>query len=222
MPDRIVGGRIIPDNRLRLRMELLQTLAEPVLEGLYHGIARKADADIDQLLRLFYDGAWRDHGGEIVTDIQAFADLHPLDEQRTDEAIKAWAHQCGAELEGDYSQSYYRIATHVGLVAYVRHMRELRARLTCDIGWHRIVECFHEACSVEPSYGFLGAHEKWGGLRLTYLRGEDAHETCLEAQRIAVERAAITCEKCGRHGELRQTAWRKTLCDQHAEERYDD
>ncbi|WP_009996832.1 hypothetical protein [Rhizobium sp. Kim5] len=222
MPDRIVGGRVVPDRRKPIKMEPLQALAEPVLEELYPGIWKRSEADIDQMLRLMYAGVWRDHRDEIVADIQAFADFHPVDEQRSEPAIKAWSQQCAAELEGEYSQSYYRIAVHVGLLAYVGHMRVLRAKITCDPGWHRIVERFHYACSEQPGYGFSGAGEKWGGLSLSYRCDPSGEETCRAAEAVAVEVAARTCERCGRPGVLRTGGWHKTLCDEHAGSRYDD
>lgn len=219
MPDRIVGDRTIHDRRKTIAMEPIQTLAEPVLQELYPGIWRRSETDIDQMPRLFYDGAWRDYADGIMADIRAFADFHPVDDQRTDEAIKAWSRQCADELDGEYSQSYYRVAVHVGLLAYVRHMRELRQHIHCEQGWHRIVERFHDACSGLRGYGFLGTHEKWGGLRFTYRCDDEANQACREAELIAGERASVTCEVCGSPGELRWTAWRKTLCDQHARSR---
>ncbi|MBX5160433.1 hypothetical protein HJB89_25445 [Rhizobium sp. NZLR8] len=222
MPDRIVGGRIVPDRRKLLTMSPLQEAADTVLEALYPGIWRRAENDIDQLPRLFYDGVWRDHHDEIIADIHAFADLHPVDDQRTEQAIKAWSDQSAGELRGEYSQSYYRTAVHVGLLAYVKQMRELRQKMHSEEGWHRIVERFHDACSGQPGYGFLGAHEKWGGLRLAYRCDTSANDACRAAERVAVERAAVTCEMCGAPGELRWTTWRKTLCDVHAGNRYDD
>ncbi|TCA41727.1 hypothetical protein E0J16_34120 [Rhizobium pisi] len=219
MPDRIVGGRIVPDRRKPFNTEPLQEVAEPILADLYPGIHKRSETDVDQLPRLLYDGVWRDHQAEIVADIYAFADFHPVDQQRTEPVIKAWSDDCGEKLEGEYLQSYYRTAVHVGLLAYVRHMRELRTKMNCEQGWHRTVERFHDACSGLLGYGFLGAHEKWGGLRLTYRCDQTANEACREAERVAVERAAQTCEVCGLPGELRQSAWRKTLCDFHARSR---
>lgn len=222
MPDRIVGDRIVSDRRNPIHMEPLQGAAEPVLAEIYPGIWQRAEADFDQLPRLLYDGVWRDHGDEIVADIRAFADLNPVDEQRTDQAIKAWADQTASELEGEYSQSYHRVAVHVSLLAYVKQMHELRTKMNCGQGWHRIVERFDNSCSGQPSYGFLGSHEKWGGLRLSYRCDQAADEACREAERVAVEQAAVTCEVCGSPGKLRQLSWRKTLCDDHAGNRSDE
>ncbi|NTI03108.1 hypothetical protein G6K88_13875 [Agrobacterium rhizogenes] len=222
MPDRIVGGRVVPDRRKPFNTEPLQEAAESILADLYPGIHKRAENDIDQLPRLLYDGVWRDHGDEIIADIHAFADFHPVAEQRTDEAIKAWSQQSADELEGEYSQSYYRVAVEVGVLAYIKEMRELGQHIHCEQGWHRIIERFNDACSGQRGYGFISAYEKWGGLRLTYRCDQAANEGCREAERVAVERAAVTCEVCGLPGELRRTAWRKTLCDKHAGSRYDD
>ncbi|WP_086156260.1 hypothetical protein [Rhizobium sp. Kim5] len=222
MPDRIVSGRAVPDRRKPIKMEPLQALAEPVLKELYPVIWRRSEADIDQMPRLMYDGAWRDHTADITSDIYAFADFHSVDDQRTDEAIKAWSQRCAAELEGEYSQSYFRTAVHAGLLAYVRHMRELREKMTCDAGWHRIVERFHDACSGIEGYGLISASEKWGMLSLSYRCDPIAREACRAAEKVAIEAASRTCERCGRPGVLRTGGWRKTLCDEHARGRYDD
>lgn len=221
MTDRVVGGKVIPDRRNSISMEPIQILAEPILEELYPGIDKRAEADIDQMSRLMYDGVWRDHSNEIAADIHAFADSHMTDEHRTDDAIKAWSEQCAAELDGEYSQSYYRVAVRVGLLAYVKYAREIRTKMNCGQGWSRIVERFHDDCHRQPGYGLLGAHEKWGGLRLAYRCNDTANHACREAERVAVEQAAVTCEVCGLPGKLRQTAWRKTLCDEHAGSCYD-
>jgi hypothetical protein len=215
MVDRIVGGRIVHDRRSQYHMEPIQAIAEPILKELHPGIHKRAEDDIDQLPRLMYDGVWRDHSDEIIGDIHAFADFHPADDQRTDGAIKAWSQQCAVELEGEYSQSYYRVAVHVGLLAYVQHMRDLRVRMYCEHGWHRIVEKFHDACSGVVGYGFISASEKWGGLNLVYRCDPAAEERCREAERVAIECASHTCEMCGLSGELRRSNWRKTLCDRH-------
>ncbi|MGO7353847.1 hypothetical protein ACCS66_03825 [Rhizobium ruizarguesonis] len=222
MPDRIVGGRVVPDRRKPLYMEPLQAIAEHALKELYPGVWKRAEADIDQLPRLMYDGVWRDHANEITADVHAFADFHPVDEQRTEPAIKTWSQQSAGELAGDYDQEYYGIAVHVGLLGYVQHMRELRRKVNCGPGWHRIIELFHDACSGVVGYGFISAGEKWGGLHLVYRCEPAGEETCREAERVATEAASHTCEKCGLAGELRRTGWRKTLCDRHWLERKSD
>ncbi|TAV04566.1 hypothetical protein [Rhizobium ruizarguesonis] len=216
MPDRIVGGRVVPDRRKPLYMEPLQAIAEHALKELYPGVWKRAEADIDQLPRLIYDGVWRDRANEITADVHAFADFHPVDEQRTEPAIKAWSQQCASELDGDYDQEYYRIAVHVGLLAYVRHMRELRDKMTCEAGWHRIVERFHYACRDIVGYCFIGASEKWGMLSLSYRCDSPGAEACRAAETAAIEASLRTCERCGRSGELRLRSWRKTLCDEHS------
>ncbi|MGO6883050.1 hypothetical protein ACCS44_29820 [Rhizobium ruizarguesonis] len=220
MTDRIVGGRVVPDRRTACRMEPIQALAEPFLQELYPRVARRPDDDEVQPWLICYDRIWRGQHDKIIGDIHAFADFHPVDEQRSDGAIKTWSDGCGEHL-GDHHTDiygdrwYYRIAVHVGLLAYVRHMRDLRVRMYCEHGWHRIIERFHYACSGLPSYGFVSASEKWGGLHLVYRCDHAAKERCREAERVAVERASHTCEKCGLAGELRRENWRKTLCDRH-------
>lgn len=219
MPDRIIGGRIVPERRKPIFTEPLQEAAEPVLQRLYPGIYKRAEKDIDQLIRQLYEAAWREGRAKIIADIHAYCDLYPADEQRTDASIKSWSQQCGDHLDGEYGQSYYRVAVHCGLLAYVKLMRELRQHMHTEHGWHRIVERFHDACGGQAGYGFISASEKWGALRLVYRCDESANDGCREAERIAVERAAVTCERCGLPGELRRTAWQKTLCDVHARSR---
>ncbi|NEI64961.1 hypothetical protein [Rhizobium leguminosarum] len=221
MPDRIVGGRVVPDRRSQYHMEPIQAIAEPVLKELYPRVARRPSNDDEiQPWRICYDEIWRDHADDIVDDIHAFADVHPVDEQRTDGAIKYWAYGCGeqfgnhhTDMHGD--RSYYCIAVHVGLLAYTAHMRALRTRMYCEHGWYRVIERFHDACSGQPGYGFISASEKWGGLNLVYRCDPAVQERCREAERVAIGRASHTCEVCGLAGELRMLAWRKTLCDEH-------
>ncbi|TAY50970.1 hypothetical protein [Rhizobium leguminosarum] len=222
MPDRIVGRRVVPDRRKPLYMEPLQAIAEHALKELYSGVWKRAEADIDQLPRLMYDGVWRDHANEITADVHAFADFHPVDEQRTEPAIKTWSQQSAGELAGDYDQEYYSIAVHVGLLGYVQHMRELRRKMNCGSGWHRIIEHFHDACSGVVGYGFIGASEKWGMLSLSYRCDPAGVEACRAAEKLAVEASQRTCEKCGKPGRTRTGGWKKTLCDDHARGRYND
>ncbi|ANP84458.1 hypothetical protein [Rhizobium leguminosarum] len=225
MPERIVGGRVVPDRRKVYRMEPIQVIAEPFLKELYPRVARRPEVEGDiEPWRHEYDKVWHNHGEKIVDDIHAFADVHPVDEQRAGGAIKHWAYGCGeqfgvhhTDVHGD--RSYYCIAVHVGLLAYTAHMRELRTRMYCEHGWHRVIERFHDACSGQPGYGFISASEKWGGLNLVYRCDPAAQEHCREAERVAIERASHICEKCGLAGELRRSAWRKTLCDRHWLER---
>ena len=61
--------------------------------------------------------------------------------------------------------------------------------------------------------------EKLGGLRFyTYLRLDDteAQQAIGNRVRDAEEQSYVTCERCGQPGALREGAWLKTLCDEHA------
>lgn len=58
--------------------------------------------------------------------------------------------------------------------------------------------------------------EKFGGLRF-YYEGGDEHIHGMV--RMAESWASVTCEVCGKPGQLRSGGWIKTLCDEHEEER---
>ncbi|UFW65817.1 hypothetical protein RlegWSM1455_07280 [Rhizobium laguerreae] len=101
-------------------------------------------------------------------------------------------------------RSYYRIAVHVGLLAYTAHMRELRTKMNCEHGWHRIVERFHYACSGVVGYGFIGASEKWGMIAASHpqehaelLKRRPRKRRCERAS-AAGDRASCGCSHGGR------------------------
>ena len=58
--------------------------------------------------------------------------------------------------------------------------------------------------------------EKFGGLRFYYEGGDDHIHGMV---RMAESWASVTCEVCGKPGQLRSGGWIKTLCDEHEEER---
>jgi hypothetical protein len=58
--------------------------------------------------------------------------------------------------------------------------------------------------------------EKFGGLRFYYEGGDDQVHGMV---RMAESWASVTCEVCGKPGQLRSGGWIKTLCDEHEEER---
>lgn len=100
------------DFRPLLDMSPLRTLSEPILDRIYPDV-------YDRPVRL----AWRDDGGQIMRDIVTFIDLHPDDDQRTDESMKAWSAQCGEHHSDEYDKKHYRIAVHCGLLADVARAR---------------------------------------------------------------------------------------------------
>lgn len=57
--------------------------------------------------------------------------------------------------------------------------------------------------------------EKWGGLRF-YV--DASSERTNIAIQFAESLSFRICEVCGRSGEIRKNCWRKTLCEEHANE----
>jgi hypothetical protein len=55
--------------------------------------------------------------------------------------------------------------------------------------------------------------EKFGGLRFYYEGGDKVVDGMV---RMAESWAAVTCEQCGKPGQMRTGGWIKTLCDEHA------
>jgi hypothetical protein len=58
--------------------------------------------------------------------------------------------------------------------------------------------------------------EKFGTLRFYYDGGDEYIRGLVS---MAESLSEITCEECGKPGELRQGGWLKTLCDEHHEQR---
>jgi hypothetical protein len=58
--------------------------------------------------------------------------------------------------------------------------------------------------------------EKFGTLRFYYDGGDEYIRGLVS---MAESLSEVTCEECGKPGELRQGGWLKTLCDEHHEQR---
>lgn len=58
--------------------------------------------------------------------------------------------------------------------------------------------------------------EKFGTLRFYYDGGDDMIRGMVY---MAESMSAVTCEKCGNKGKIREGGWIRTLCDEHAEGR---
>lgn len=58
--------------------------------------------------------------------------------------------------------------------------------------------------------------EKFGTLRFYYTGGD---ETIRGMVRMAESMSALTCETCGKPGEVRHGGWIRTLCDEHEAKR---
>jgi hypothetical protein len=65
---------------------------------------------------------------------------------------------------------------------------------------------------------FVQIKEKFGGLRM-YFDGGD-YEKILAITDFAERMSEVTCEICGNVGKTYRTRWHKTLCKEHAIERY--
>lgn len=201
------------ERRSKILIGGADVLGERYLQEWHPGISR------DDFMRQLYESE-RDHSRDLIRrDVDTFADLHPVDGQRTHEAIKAWAANAGSHLDGQYGQDYYRIAVRITIAVYVDQMRAFRQRMSCEHGWHRTIERFIDACEGQPGFSFWSAREKWGVLSLSYACDPAVRATVREAERQAAEEASRKCEICGRPGKLRKFHWRKTLCDEHAVDR---
>lgn len=90
--------------------------------------------------------------------------------------------------------------------------------LACGEGWYPIVSQLHEKLKlIDPDYQVFQIKEKFGTLR--YYSSLDGNGEVRKLVRQAELASAETCEVCGAPGVLRERAWLKTLCDQHAEAR---
>ncbi len=94
-------------------------------------------------------------------------------------------------------------------------------------GWRPLVrEALAELRIIAREEGLKGyavaqVKQKLGGLRI-YVQGiEGARDRVGPVIRVARERAAVTCEECGRPGTLRvDREFIQTLCDAHAKARW--
>jgi len=91
---------------------------------------------------------------------------------------------------------------------------EMDETVECGRGWESLYAPLIARCKAE-GVGVLQIKEKFGGLRFYVMDGsEELHAAIKEAE----AKSLTICEQCGSPGELRKGGWRKTLCDQHAQE----
>jgi hypothetical protein len=91
-------------------------------------------------------------------------------------------------------------------------------------GWMPLVKEVHTKLKhLDPNYTILQIKEKFGGLRYYFSPSPDCPEVVrdimLDVTNVAEHRSTYLCELCGKHGELRDGGWYKTLCNEHHEER---
>ncbi|MCJ8237823.1 hypothetical protein [Peteryoungia algae] len=82
-------------------------------------------------------------------------------------------------------------------------------------GWHAILDDLVREFAKIDDLGFLSAHEKWGGLRVSYLYPGDRSDDVEAIVKRASHRAQETCWYCGQPGKLKQERWWRVRCDEH-------
>lgn len=167
---------------------------------------------------------------------KAFLDFHPVPEQRTPEAIGAWA-KMGKVSQDEMSAVIQRMidsrtdepAKRASMQAAHDRMVEARRRAAVydgDVdrarpayyvgdGWHAILDdLVREFCEMD-GLGFLAAHEKWGELRIAYLYDGDRQADVDAIVKRASDRALVACWYCGQPGRMRQERWWRVRCEEH-------
>lgn len=90
--------------------------------------------------------------------------------------------------------------------------------IKCGKGWLRLIQllCYHLTALTDhenhPSVEFFQVKEKFGRLIIHYNYNK-VSKTQQELIEFTENLADITCEYCGKPGELRHGDWVKTLCD---------
>lgn len=91
----------------------------------------------------------------------------------------------------------------------------------CGPGWFPLLaDLDRDLRKVYPDYRVVQVKEKFGGLRF-YIDAvpEGVYDRLAARIREAEALAAVTCERCGAAGSLRQRRhWWRTLCDTHNDE----
>lgn len=95
-------------------------------------------------------------------DIAAYAGFHPVDEQRSEHSIEAWA-------EIELPDAEYGIVLLIELLLYVeKHRAYRRSMETLHPIDQRRVERFIDACEGLPGFWFHGARVEGGKIILCY------------------------------------------------------
>ncbi|MBY5684864.1 hypothetical protein HFO32_22330 [Rhizobium leguminosarum] len=82
-------------------------------------------------------------------------------------------------------------------------------------GWHAILDDLVKEFAEIENLGFLAAHEKSGGLRVSYLYDGDRQTDIDAIEKRAAARALVACWYCGQLGKLRQERWWRVRCEEH-------
>ncbi|MBY3594262.1 hypothetical protein HJA87_31160 [Rhizobium bangladeshense] len=167
---------------------------------------------------------------------KAFLDFHPLPEQRTPDAIEAWAdmgkvnrEEMSAVIQKMVDSRPADSAKRAQLQAAHDRMVEARRRAAVydgDLdrsrpayyvgpGWHAILDDLVREFAEIEGLGFLSAHEKFGGLRVTYLYEGDRQEDVEAIVKRASDRCLVSCWYCSQPGKMNQDRWWRVRCDEH-------
>lgn len=91
----------------------------------------------------------------------------------------------------------------------------------CDRGWQTLIDnCHAELSALDPKYKILQIKEKFGGLRYYFQLSNDSLNIQQRADDIVAKyevKSWKTCAVCGDEGALRDTTWRRVLCDTHSD-----
>jgi hypothetical protein len=87
-------------------------------------------------------------------------------------------------------------------------------------GWYSLIVSLNEQLEYlfPNGYKIQQIKEKFGALRFYWNADEDniiVRQIAMCCVLYAENTTRYVCEKCGKRGELRETGWVKTLCDEH-------
>ena len=166
----------------------------------------------------------------------AFLDFHPVDAQRTPEAIGAWAAMGKVDQQAmsavvqrmidsrtdDPAKVAQLQASHDRMVAarrrsavYDGDLNRARPAYYVGAGWHGVLDDLVADFAEIEGLGFCSAHEKWGELRVAYLYDGDRQFEIDVVIRRAADRCRESCWYCGQPGRKRQERWWRVRCEEH-------
>lgn len=106
---------------------------------------------------------------------------------------------------------------------YPKIFQDHRWGIAVDVGWYNIlntacsaiqshIDHKHKTGVTVPQVVASQIKEKFGTLRFYYDGGDEYVSGIIT---MAENMSAVTCEQCGSPGELRNTGWNATLCEEH-------
>lgn len=212
----------------RERQRQYKLVDELTERGVFDEKNRRLDASLDEIKA--------EHDRYIRDWAKAFLDFHLVPEQRTPEAIGAWA-DMGKVSQDEMSAVIQRMidsrtddpAKRAKLQAAHDRMTEARRRAAVfdgDLararpayytgpGWHPILDNLVKDFAEIEGLGFLAAHEKWGELRVAYLYDGDRQADVDAIEKRAADKCLVACWYCGQPGRMKQERWWRVRCEEH-------